>query len=146
MNRRDLVQKIALGGAVILFVPSVLQSCTKDTGPVANPNPGGGNITPTFITLDLTSAENSALNNTGGSRVVQGIIVANTGSGNFVALASACTHAGTTVGYNSAQNSFICPNHGSKFSTTGSVLLGPATTALQSHAVSKSGNILTITV
>lgn len=145
MNRRDVIQKVILGSTVLIVVPSVLSNCSKD--PLSNagtetlPGAGSGKIT-----IDLSLADNSALNNTGGTKITQGIIVANTGSNNFVALASACTHEGSTIGYSSDETAFICPNHGSKFSTSGSVLLGPATTALKAYPISKSGTILTISL
>jgi cytochrome b6-f complex iron-sulfur subunit len=145
MNRRDLVQKIVLGGAVLILVPSVLESCTKI--PTTNPgNNTGGNTPGTKINLDLSLADNSPLNTTGGSKIVQGIIVVNTGSSNFVALSSICTHQGCTVGYDSPSGNFKCPCHGSVYATTGSVITGPAPTALQSYPVSKTGNILTISL
>jgi cytochrome b6-f complex iron-sulfur subunit len=136
MNRRELVQKIVLGGTVLIFVPSVIESCTK--APVTDP--GGSKIN-----LDLSLPDNSSLNTTGGSKIVQNIIVINTGSSNFVALSSICTHMGCTVGYDSGAGNIKCPCHGSVYATTGSVITGPAPAALHSYAISKTGNILTIT-
>ena len=149
MNRRVLVQKIVLGGAVLILVPSVLKSCTKDptTDPATSPgNNTGGNSNGTKINLDLSQADNSSLNTTGGSKIVQSIIVINSGSGNFVALSSVCTHEGCTVGYDSPTGNVKCPCHGSVYAITGSVLTGPAPTALKSYPVSKTGNILTISL
>ena len=145
MNRRDVVQKIVLGGAVLILVPTVLKSCTKDsaTDPVINT---GGNPPGTKINLDLSLADNSSLNATGGSKIVQSIIVINTGSGSFVALSSVCTHEGCTVGYDSPSGNVKCPCHGSVYATTGSVITGPAPIALKSYPVSKTGNILTISL
>ena len=141
MNRRDLVQKIVLGGTVLILVPSVLESCTKT--PVTDP---GGNPPGTKINLDLSLVDNSSLNTTGGSKIVQGIIIVNTGSGNFIALSSICTHQRCTVGYDSGAGNFKCPCHGSVYATTGSVITGPAPSPLQSYSVSKTGNILTISL
>lgn len=142
MKRRELVQKIMLGGATIFIMPSVITSCEKDPagGNNNNPPPPGSKIT-----LDLTNPSYASLKNAGSSVNVQGVIVANTGSG-YVALDSTCTHNGCTVGYSSSAKNFPCPCHGSVFSLTGAVVNGPATTALKSYPVSLSGDILTITL
>ena len=142
MTRRDLIQKVIIAGTVYLVIPPALSSCSKDGTDNGTGGNGGGGKT---ITIDLTNATYAALNNVGGSVVVQEIIVANTASG-YVALNSVCTHQGCTIGYNSTLNNFPCPCHGSVYSATGSVVNGPATVAVKSYAVSKSGNTLTITL
>lgn len=143
MNRRDLVQRVLLGGTVLLVVPSVLESCTKTP---TDPTDPGGNIPGTKINLDLTLPENSSLNTTGGSKIVQNVLIANIGGGAYIALSSICTHQGCTVGYNSGANNIQCPCHGSVYATTGSVITGPAPLPLQSYPVNKAGNILTISL
>jgi cytochrome b6-f complex iron-sulfur subunit len=146
MNRRDLIQRVLLGGTVLVLAPSVLNSCTKDTvtDPVNDPVKGG---TPgTKIDLDLSLSENLGLNTTNGSKIVQGIIVINTGGGNFVALSSICTHQGCIVGYDAGAGDIKCPCHGSVYTTSGSVITGPAPSALRSYVISKADNILTITL
>lgn len=140
MTRRDLIQKVLIGGTTLLVLPSALNSCSKND--TIDPGGTGGNKN---INIDLTNPTYSALNNVGGSLIVQGIIVANTSTG-YVALDSTCTHQGCAVGYSSTNNNFPCPCHGSVFSITGAVVNGPATTALKSYPVSKVGNTLTITV
>jgi len=140
MNRREVVQKVLFGGTALIVIPSALTSCEKDSEPDPGPGPNPGNK----ITIDLSLAANSALNNDGGTKIEQSIIIANTGNGLFVALDSVCTHQGCTVGYALAQDNFQCPCHGSVYSKTGSVINGPAPTALKSYIVNKAGNILTI--
>jgi len=76
--------------------------------------------------------------------IVQNIIIINTGSNNFVALSSVCTHQGCTVGYNSGAGNIQCPCHGSVYTTSGSVVAGPAPKSLQSYPVTLKNNILTI--
>lgn len=143
MSRRDLIQKVILGTTSLIVLPQAFTSCSKDnTEPGGNGNGNGSNT----ITLDLTLPVNAALNTAGGSVINKGVIIANTGNNAFVALDSVCTHQGCTIGYNLAANNFPCPCHGSVYSTTGSVVNGPATIGVKSHPVSKSGNILTVSL
>lgn len=145
MTRRDLIQKVLIGGTTLVVVPSVIGSCSKED---SDNNGGGSNTGTNKFTIDLTDQNYAALNTAGGFVIVatKKIIVANTGNNAFVALASECTHEGCTVSYNATANNFPCPCHQSLFSSTGSVLNGPATIALKSYPVVKEGNILTITL
>jgi cytochrome b6-f complex iron-sulfur subunit len=141
MNRREVIQRVLLGGAVLIVVPSVIDSCSKD--PSTSPG-GGGTGNGSKIELDLTMAANSALNNAGGWAIVQNIIIINTGGGNFSALSSICTHQGCTVAYNPGAGNIQCPCHGSVYTTTGTVVSGPAPRALASYAATLAGNTLTV--
>ena len=58
-------------------------------------------------------------------------------SGAVHAVSAACTHMGCVVAWNTAERSWDCPCHGSRFDTDGSVLEGPATRPLarvEAHA------------
>jgi cytochrome b6-f complex iron-sulfur subunit len=140
MDRRDVIQRVLLGGAALIIMPSALTSCEKKTDPDPTPGPGGTNLT-----VDLTLAQNASLNSTGGSKIIQTLLVVNTGTG-FIALSSICTHEGCTVGYDSAAGNIKCPCHGSSYTTTGSVITGPTVVPLAAYPVSKAGNILTISL
>jgi cytochrome b6-f complex iron-sulfur subunit len=144
MNRREVIQKFLLGSTVLALVPSVIESCSKSAlNPGSNPN---GTPPPgTTINLDLSLPANSALNKAGSSKIVQNILVINTGT-TIVALSSICTHQGCTVGYNATAKDIECPCHGSVYSTSGAVINGPAPSALHSYPVSLDGTVLTITL
>ena len=45
-------------------------------------------------------------------------------------VSAACTHMGCTVAFNAAEQTWDCPCHGSRFAVDGSVIHGPAVTAL----------------
>jgi len=98
-------------------------SCSEEEDPV--PPPSGFDIT-----LNIEESANAALKTVGGSIIKDNLIIARTGTNTFVALSKSCTHAGVTVNYDHPNTRFVCNAHGSVFSTTGSVLEGPANRAL----------------
>jgi cytochrome b6-f complex iron-sulfur subunit len=138
MERREfLLYSIRAG--TFLTIPVVYSSCSKDDEEDNLPDP----VLP--VSLDLDSAQYSLLNNDGHAVTISNnIIVVNLGDMEFVALSSVCTHEGCIISYNHAAGNFPCPCHGSVFSSTGSVLQGPATVAVRRYPVSREGNILTI--
>jgi len=136
MDRKEFLAALGVG-AVAVVCSSCLTGCkTQDQGPT-----GPSNVD---FTLDLTNPAYSGLATVGGSAVVSGVIVAHTPSG-YVALSAACTHQGTTINYDKNSNNFPCPAHGSIFSTSGSVLRGPASRALTTYSVTVNGNSLRVT-
>ncbi len=143
MDRRLLVQRVLMGTTVLVLAPGLMTGCEKVAVEPVNPGLKGPALQSDLL-IDLSLSDYAVLNNTGGYKVVNGIIIVNMGINGFVALASACTHEGAQVNYSAKSNNLQCPSHGSVFSVTGSVINGPATIALKSYTVSKSGNILTI--
>lgn len=139
MNRRELLRNVAAGTATLIVVPFAFTSCEDDLpDPDDNTNPDDN-----LLTIDLTLPKYSSLGSAGGSVTEMDIIIINTGSA-FIALSSICTHQGCGVTYSSGNDNLPCPCHGSIFSTTGSVLQGPATTPLKKYDVTQEGDILTI--
>jgi cytochrome b6-f complex iron-sulfur subunit len=139
MKRREVLQRIVLGSGTVLLLPPAILSCSEDE----TPDPGGNNGN-NDLTINMDETAYATLKSDGGFVVVSGIIVANTGGGNYVALSSICTHNGCTVDYSASNNNFPCPCHGSVFNPNGSVAEGPANSPLKEYTVTKEGNVLTI--
>jgi cytochrome b6-f complex iron-sulfur subunit len=97
------------------------------------------------VTVDAASA----LASVGAAALVQTsfgtFLVARTAQNSFTALTATCTHEGCTItGFSSSQ--FVCPCHGSQFTTSGAVAAGPATRALQQYATQFTNGVLTFSV
>ena len=73
------------------------------------------------------------------------ILVAHTAADTFTAVTATCTHESCTITGFTGQ-AFVCPCHGSRFSTSGVVQNGPATRSLRSFATRFASNVLTISV
>ncbi len=65
------------------------------------------------------------------------VYVRRDGSGEIVALLASCTHRGCQP--EPVGDRLVCPCHGSEFSLTGSVLVGPAQRPLTRYEVSEQG-------
>ena len=141
MQRRDFLSD--MGITLALACTGCLAACSKSAS-----TPGGGTTPPPNSSFPFTIDLNSQLTTVGSSLVKNGVIVVRLDAANdnssFTAVQVACTHQGTAINYKTDLGHFKCPNHGSEFSTTGSVLLGPATNALQVYKVELSGTTLTI--
>ncbi len=135
MDRKEFLSTLGLGAAAA--------TCTYCLGgcQASNDITGPSNVN---FTLDLTAQANTALNNPGGYVYKDGVIVARTPNG-FVAVSQTCTHQGSTIYYDLQSNEFFCPAHGSRFSTNGTVINGPAASNLTTYKTSLNGNLLKVT-
>lgn len=149
MKREEFLNKLGIS-LVTICAGSCLAACGKsDSGSPSN-NTGVPPVTPppagTSFTIDL----NNELKNVGESKTSNGIILVRITTGNatsaFTAVQVACPHEGTSVGYSINQARFICPNHGSQFTNSGTLLNGPATSNLKPYAITLTGTTLTVTV
>jgi cytochrome b6-f complex iron-sulfur subunit len=154
MERKEFLNLVGMSvGAVIL--QNCLSGCSKASDPApavvppVTPPSSGGSTTVSGLTgnnsiakgtidfsVDITDKNFSDLSTNGKAIVSGDVIVARTKTGEFLALAKACTHQGTTVDYVADTNIFNCSNHGSQFNADGSVKKDPATAALKSYKTS----------
>ena len=148
MERKEFIQLFGLVAVSVLT--GCLGGCSKDDGgsaPAPTPPTGGGSAAIDF-TLDLTAPANAPLNDPAVGYVYGAgnrVIVAKTTAGGYIAVAAPCTHQGTTVVFQRANNVFFCPNHGSNFNSDGTVANGPATAALKRYTVAQTSNLLRVT-
>lgn len=143
MERKEFLSALSISLAAVCAGCS-LASCgstPKNEDPQPAPNTGTGNA---VLTANLATD----IKNVGESTISNGVILVRLAQANvaasFSAVQVACTHQGTAINYNTAQGIYICPNHGSRFDTTGKVLLGPAAVALKQYQVNIIGTTLSV--
>ncbi len=134
MNRKQFISLLTMGAATAV-VSTSLVSCAKSN-----------NLAPTNVdfTLDLNNAANSPLKTNGGSIYKDGVIVARTGGGSFLAYSQYCTHQGYTVIYDNQNSVFYCNAHGSVFNLSGSPVQGPAPSSLTKYNTQLTGTSLRV--
>lgn len=135
MNRNEFLAQVGTGAAMLL-VPACLSALSgcSDNGSVPA-------VTHVDFTTDISSG---ALSSSGGYLVKDGVIVARTTSGGFLAVSAACTHQGTTIQYIGSSNSFLCPNHGATYNAAGQVTSGPAPRSLTQYNTALTGSLLRV--
>lgn len=146
MKRDEFLQLFGFGATMVLT--GCLGSCGSKT---EDPQPGSGSgpgpVQSVDFTIDITDPANAPLNNPALGYVYGAsgrVIVAKTNAGSYIAVAAPCTHQGVAVEFQPTPNNFFCPRHGSRFSTSGAVLDGPATAPLRAYTVTQNGNELRV--
>ncbi len=123
----------------------VLAACAVCMGACSKSASGSSGAVSANFTIDLSTA----LTSVGSSMVQAGVIVVRLAAGNvpasFTAVQVACTHEGTAINYNAPGTNFVCPLHGSTFTTSGAVTLGPASTSLKQYTITINGTTMTVT-
>lgn len=138
MHRKDFLSTFSVSLAAVCA--GCLAACSKGNSVSAAAPPENVNFN-----IDLAGE----LLNVGDSKQVSAVLVVRLAAGNvpasFTAVQVACTHQGTSIRYVASQNQFVCPLHGSIFTTTGAVVQGPATKALKQYTVAVNNNTLNVT-
>jgi len=147
----------ACHAATAAAIGTVLQSCGGGGG--GNPTgPGGGGTAPQLTQINGTVTglgvtvivdSTSPLAPVGGAALVRSaagdILVSRMAQDAFTALTAICTHEACTItGFRSS--TYVCPCHGSTYSTAGSVLTGPATRSLRTFPTQFAANTNTLTI
>jgi len=148
MERKDFIEKVGLSAASILIF-GCMQGCSKsESDPAYPPPPANNNNPPKAIdfTIDISVSPYASLSTSGGFYVdrTKNIIIARTLTNEFLAVSALCTHQQVTVDFQANNNRFVCSAHGSVFSSTGSVLNGPAAERLKQFKTTLTGNNLRI--
>jgi cytochrome b6-f complex iron-sulfur subunit len=139
MNRKEFLSLVG-NGTASLAIASCFASCAKNVGS------GSGSAAPANVdfTLDLGAPANAALLNNGGYMYNNGLIVARTLTGKFIAVQQVCTHESISVTYQASNHRFFCDGHSATFSEAGAVTGGPAPRDLKSYNTSLTGNSLRV--
>ncbi|GEO06341.1 hypothetical protein AAE02nite_40050 [Adhaeribacter aerolatus] len=141
MERKEFLSLLG-SSAAALFAVGCLGGCSSSDS--EDPQPGGGNQPKKDFTLNLALPANASLKTPGNALISSGVIVAFTNTSTYVAVSSTCTHQGGTIMYNATGKRFDCPVHGSAFNENGSVLNGPAATALKQYKTTLTGDTLRV--
>jgi cytochrome b6-f complex iron-sulfur subunit len=134
MERRDFLEQLGIGAAFVLTT-ACLGSCKNDS------------VTPAIadFTLDLTAAANANLKTNGGYVISNGIVVAKTTAGDYVAATVTCSHEQKTqVVYDKAANQWHCTAHDARFDMTGKGVNSTGSKGLTIYKTALTGSNLRI--
>ena len=146
-RRKFCTQAAALtifGGAL----GAILDGCGSPTSPSNVASLPVVNGTPVSGVITLTIDSSSPLSAVGGAALVQtslgDYLVAHTSQNAFVALSAICTHQFCIItGF--ANQTYVCPCHGSTYDINGRVTGGPAPASLSQYPTQLTNGVLTIT-
>ena len=138
MDRKDFLNSVGMSAAAFAVISCI--GCKKSEGKTTETiGPSGINFT-----LDLGLSANASLLKNGGSLISNGVIVAKTTLGSYIAVQRSCTHENYTLTYQAQNNRFYCPNHDATFTEGGKVTNGPASSSLVVYNTQLTGTSLRI--
>lgn len=141
MKRREFLGTLTAPVAV---------ACTACMAAACSKSGEGGSNAPTPPSnVNFTVNLSTQLLAVGSSLSQAGVIVARLAAANqpssFIAVQESCSHQGTNINFNAASTTFICPNHGATFNTSGTNIGGQQTGPLKLYTIAVSGTTLTVT-
>jgi Rieske Fe-S protein len=140
----------ACQAATLVALGSVLPAC----GSSSPTSPSGGGSAPPLTSVNgtlsagrvsVTVDASSPLNTVGGAALIRAAgnsyLASRTSQDIVTVLTAVCTHEQCTVeGFRN--NQYVCPCHGSTYTTSGSVVNGPATRALTQFPSTLANGVL----
>jgi len=133
MDRKEFFEVIGIG-AIGFAITSCIGCSKSSTGPGAPSN--------IDFTIDLNT--NTSLLTNGGYMAMNGVIVARTTSGTYIAVQQSCTHQSYSLNYQASAHRFYCNNHGATFTETGVVTAGPTNRSLVVYNTQLTGTSLRV--
>ncbi len=137
MDRKDFLKAIGVGSLALAALSCA--GCSKSSDGASPAAPSGVDFT-----LDLGASANAALLNNGGFLVNNGLIVARTTAGAYLAVQQSCTHERYTLTYQGTNHRFYCNNHGATFNEQGTVTGGPTNKSLTVYKTQLTGTSLRV--
>jgi cytochrome b6-f complex iron-sulfur subunit len=139
MDRKEFLSMIGLSASSLAVITCT--ACSKKSDPSAS---GVSGPTGIDFTLDLTLAANAALLTNGGYLATNGVLVARSTTGAYIAVQQSCTHESYTLTYQGNNKRFYCNNHGAYFTEAGVVQASPATRSLTTYTTVLTGTSLRV--
>lgn len=133
MDRKEFFAAIGVGTLGVAIANCI--GCSKSSASPAAPS----NID---FTIDLNA--NTSLLINGGYLAMNGIIIARTTSGTYIAVQQSCTHESYGLNYQASSHRFYCNNHGATFTEAGVVTAGPTNRSLVVFQTQLTGTSLRV--
>ena len=139
---------LACQAASVVAAGTLISACSGPTSPGNAPQLSSLNGSVTGRVVSVTIPTTGTLASAGTAAFINtslgGFLAARTSDTAFTVLTSNCTHADCTVsGFESSH--YVCPCHGSTFTTAGAVVNGPAPAPLRSFPSTFANGTLTFT-
>jgi len=132
LGRRQFMNLLTFG-AVTGVALGALYPVVRYFIPAQGAGPSAGSLALDELGNPIVASGWLASHNEGDRSLVQGLkgdptylIIEGEGAIGAIGLNAICTHLGCVVPWNSGENKFICPCHGSQYDPEGTVVRGPA--------------------